>query len=506
MQIKSTKGNKPKTNSKNTPYQEMLLETKKKILEFSLICEANVVSLIYEKPSLIYDVSLQLEDFNSNIWKVYYAIAEGVLVQERKETLDEITVGLYLEKHDKLKEKYEQYKGYNTIEQAKEYINVENFNSYCIELKKWNVVKELCDRGFPVFEHLSKFVDMNVEDIYSYYDVQLNHLFINSDMQVKTFDISSNIDELIDDLNAGANVGFPLNGSTLLNKEISGVNRGNIYLCGANSGLGKTSVAVHFLLPSALEYNERICMIINEEDEKKIQKEMLIYVINNIFKQEFPKYKLRDGKFSNEELELLRQAGNYLKEKKEQKLITIIPLESYSTEKVIKIIKKYSSQCKLFIIDTLKPSSNSKSDMVWLEMQREMVELYNLVKPSNKNLALWCNYQLGKNATRIKYLNNDLIGISKNIVDVASVNIMFRRVREDEFEGGKNEIQGFKLVGKSHTKVPFKLTDKTKNYVVIFITKNRFGSTNQFQIIAEHNLSVNYFKELGICYLAEDTF
>ena len=49
----------------------------------------------------------------------------------------------------------------------------------------------------------------------------------------------------------------------------------------------------------------------------------------------------------------------------------------------------------------------------------------------------------------------------------------------------------------------FKLK-KDKRYLIIFITKNRFGQTNQFQIIAEYDLSLNMYKELGICNISQD--
>jgi hypothetical protein len=75
---------------------------------------------------------------------------------------------------------------------------------------------------------------------------------------------------------------------------------------------------------------------------------------------------------------------------------------------------------------------------------------------------------------------------------------MIRKPFDDEYEGEKHELKCYRLEGvKKATKIPFKL-DKNKHYTIIFITKNRFGVTNEYQIIAENDLSKNTYKEIGI--------
>lgn len=491
--------------SKLTPFEQELVETMKKVKGFKINSEANIVSIIYKNPDVLYNYDLKLESFSNNIWRVYFNIAQDLIVKEKKPVLDEITVGLYLEKHPKLKEKYDEYGGYETLQNAKEYVQIENFDGYYRELNKWNLIIELIKMKFPVGERLSDFADMAVEDIYNEMEARLNHVFINLEGDVKSYNLCENINELIDSLNEGANVGLPLNSSPILNNEIGGLNLGHIYMLGAGSGVGKTTTAIQWLLPSVLHHNEKLCFLVNEEDQTKIQREMIIWVANNIFKKELKKYKLRDGKFDAETMQLLRDCAKWLEEKKENRNITIIPIERYTTEIAIKIIKKYSSLgVTRFVLDTLKPSANSKTDMVWLEMQRDMVELYNCIKPTAKNVTLWVNYQLGKASTKQRYYTNESIGVSRSIVDVCSVNLMIRDVWIDELEGGKHEITGYKLEGKNkRTKIPFKL-DKDKHYVAIFVTKNRFGSTQAFQVLAEHDLSTNTYIEKGICYIPID--
>ena len=63
----------------------------------------------------------------------------------------------------------------------------------------------------------------------------MNDIFVNVDSNVKTYNGFSGINEYIDELNEGLNVGMPFNNCDLLNKEIGGFNpNGNIYGLGAN--------------------------------------------------------------------------------------------------------------------------------------------------------------------------------------------------------------------------------------------------------------------------------
>ncbi len=245
-------------------------------------------------------------------------------------------------------------------------------------------------------------------------------------------------------------------------------------------------------------------MMINEEDQNKVKKELLIWVANNVFRGDIHKYQLRDGNFSPEMMEVLKKAANYLEELKERRNITIIPFEKYTVKAAIKIIKKYSSMgVRLFVLDTLKESADSRNIDTWKSMERDMVDLYDVVKPAAKNVALFVTYQLGKASVKLRYLTNNEIGQAKNILDVFSVNLIMRKPFEDEFPGGSHEIKAYKLSKNKNTKVPY-ILDRNKHYMITFITKNRFGATDQFQIISEYDLSTNVHEDVAICNIAQD--
>ena len=70
-------------NGKLTPFQQEQIDVAKKIVEYKLSTEANVVSIIYKSPEILYGESLDLELFSNNIWKVYYSIATAIILQEK---------------------------------------------------------------------------------------------------------------------------------------------------------------------------------------------------------------------------------------------------------------------------------------------------------------------------------------------------------------------------------------------------------------------------------------
>lgn len=472
------------------------------VVQYKSSCEANVVGCLWKQPDL-YDTydSLSEGDFSKDIWKLYFKIGKEIYQGENKKVLDDLTTGLYLEKHKEERKKYEENGGYKTIDDLKSFVEIENLEGYVEELEKWQKVLQLHRMNFPIAHMIDKIKDITLEELYDYYEAQINHIFMStSSGSTQTYNLCEDIHTLIDDADKGENVGFPIQ-APMVNTEINGLNKGNITLLGGASGSGKTTTTIEWIFPKMIEHNEQVVMVINEQDEKKMREEMLTWVANNVYDGKFNKKRLRQGKFSKEEFALLRKSADFIEEKKENKNISIIPLQRYTTEAMIKILKKYSALgVDYFILDTFKESDDSNEE-AWREMMKSMRKLYDVVKPASKNVALWVTVQLTKGAGH-KYLSIGDIGMSKNIVDVCSVVLLMRRVREDE----KTEkgLRVFKLAGKNgRSKVPVKL-DESNHYVLIFISKNRFGSSESYQIVAEHDLGRNIYHEIGITIMAED--
>ncbi len=491
---------------KLTPYQEEKLKCAKQVKEYKVACEANIVSIFYKKPELMYDYQLKLEDFSENTWRVYWQIAYDIIVKEKKSVLDDITVGLYLEKHSKLKQKYDEYGGYDTIDKATEYIKTSNISGYVNELKKWETVIRMIASGFPVTDRIKEFVDMSLDEIYKEYDALLNHIFINAEEDIMSYSLSDGIYDLIEQLNEGIAVGLPYDNMPTLTKETGGQLPGNITLVGGLSNMGKTTLTRTMLIPSAVKYGERLVILVNEEGKAKWQRELIVWVANNIYKTDLQKFVVRDGKFSDEVKELLYKCADWIAEKSENNMLTIIPFARYETQKAIRVIKKYASLgVKYFILDTYKADAGSRSDRMWLDMQQNMVDIYDTVKAEGgKNVHITITFQLAKSSARQRFYSQDNIGMAKSIIDPASTCLMLRDVFEDEYTGERNALKVYRLDGKNNkSKIPVKL-DHDKHYQLIFIVKNREGAANNIQIVCEHDMSRNLLKEVGFTSVPVD--
>lgn len=491
-----------------SPFEQETVEVATKVLDYKLAAEANVVSILYKHPEELFNVDLTLNDFTNNVWRVFFQIAYDIILVEKKSTLDDIVIGLYLEKHEKLREKYEEYGGYDTIQAAAAYVKRENLEAYIAELRKWKAVIELCKKGFPVKDKLSQYVDKTEEEIYNEFEVYLNHIFTNTTSGVKSYNVFDDMFEFIDELNNSQDVGVPFYNAPLLTEATGGFNlNGNIYGLGAGSGVGKSTMAFNYLVPTAIEHGEKVVFIINEEDERKMRKELLIWVANNVFKEELQKRTIRDGNFNKETLELLIKCAKWIEEKKEQHIFTVIPLERYSVKTVVKIIKKYSGMgVRMFVLDTLKESSDAGTDEIFKSMMRDMVTLYDTVKPSARNVGLFVTYQLGKGSLKMRYLTNNEIGQAKSIIDVMSVNFMMRRPYEDEYVGGSKELKCFRVekIGKGSVKEVGFALNKKDNPMITFITKNRFGISGGNQIVSYCDFSRNICSDEGYCCVPQD--
>lgn len=488
-----------------TPVEQQMVDTFKEVREYKKSCEANIVSIFWKNPELLYQYeNLNLNDFTDNCWRVYFVIAYEIIVKESKKSLDDITVGLYLKEHPKLSSKYKEYGGYNTIDTAKEYVKEENLDGYIKQLNKWKVVINLLKNKFPVHDRIKDFIDMDLNQIYEEYEAILEHVFINAESELKVYNIADGIDELIERLDEGCAVGLPYYNLPMITDSTGGLLEGNISIIAALSNVGKTTFALNSILPSILENNERIIIMLNEGGIDKWQREFIAWVSNNILGKDLQKYIIRNGKYSKEVKDLIKECAEWIKKQKDNKSITIIPLPQWTTQLAIKIMRKFSALgVRHYLIDTYKSDAGSRKDP-WLDMMQNMVDLYDVVKPEAKNLQLTLTAQLEKGKTSIqRFYGQNNMGVAKNIIDCASTVIMLRNFFNDELEGEKRELKVCERLKGTKTIMPVKL-DKNKNYQIAFVVKTREGEANKFQVVLEHDLSRNTLKEIGYTVVPVD--
>lgn len=489
-------------NSKLTPFEKQQAEAMKQIKDYKIGAEASIVAMIYKNPDLLRENNIEIKDFHNNIWRVYFEIARDLILNEKKITLSETDVILYLEKHPELAKKYDEYEGYQTIEAAGAYhADDKNFDSYIEDLRKWNAVVKLISNGFPCDkERISSICDMSLEELYDEYTINLNDTFANVDNRIQALNGFEGMHEFIDELAKGKNHGIDLWGCDILTEEIGGLLGGNIYGIGASSGVGKSTILINYIFPAMMNEDLRAVFIINEEDETKFKREALVWYCTNELKHQIQKRTLRDGTFTKDDLKYMRKAADWFESLKDRNNITIIPLERYTAKTVVKLIKKYTKlDVDVICIDTLKESADSRNKESWKSLMTDCVDFYDCIK--HTNTAMVITYQLTKNKS--KYLTNADIGVSKGIVDVFSVNMFLRRPLQTEFEGsGNTELYCYNKIKNSKNVKEFKLK-KDGHYMICFIDKNRFGQSG-VQIVSEADFSVNKFRDIGYCKVVQD--
>lgn len=491
-------------NNKMTPFQQELVEVARKVLEYKKTAEGNVVGIIYKQPEEICNLNLTPDDFHDEAYKTYYIIAHNIVMGEGKNSLDELTIEFYLDKKDTLRKKYEKFGGYKEIECIRDCVKKETLDGYVAEMYKWAAVIKLCKSGFPVRERLDDYTDMSADEIYTELEAWLNHTFVNIENDIKSYDISDGIDELIDSLDEGNGIGLPYYNMPMLTNETGGQYMGSITLIGGLSNVGKSTFCRTSTIPSIIEKGESIVVMLNEDGLSKWQRELLVFVCNNILKYDIQKYTVRDGNYTDEVKAKLHEAADWIREHTQNHTITIIPFQNYQTSKAIKVIRKYANLgVRYFIIDTFKMDAGKVSENSWLQMQQSMVEINDVVKPEAMNLHILITFQLNKGSVKQRYYTQDNIGMSKSIIDVASTCIMIRDLYKDEYAGESREVKVHRLEGK--TPLPVTI-DPEKRYQILFIVKNREGAANDHQIVVEHDLSRNIMKEIGIANIMPDSF
>jgi len=477
-----------------------------KLLEILIPNEWNIISLFWNDTNLYLSHKIDPSHFSDNNARVYYIIGAEI-VKEGKTTITDIEAGLYLQKHNKLKDIYEKAGGYNTIDELATFINKENIDGYINEFNKYFALLKLNESGWIQLTDLKKFIDMPASQIYDFYTAKLNDTFIKADTGVKSYDISDHIDDMIIEADSGAVMGLPLHGVPILNEQIGGWRKAEVVLMGAISNMGKSTVTWEMIIPSMLKHDEKLLIILNEQNLKKMQREILTILINNKFGHKFNKSRFKQGNFSDEEKMWLQEASDYLKELKAKHIITIVPLKTYHVETVIKLCRKYKSLgVDYVVLDTFKPSNDS--DDFIRDLIKDSVKLYDCIKEEGTNQALWLTYQLTTNAINKRHLTFDDLGKSKQVNEICSTIILFRNMLMDERNGGSKAVRIIKqITDNSKQEFYAPVEDIHTKYQVFYNCKNREGETSEsFQIVCKNDMGHNKIEEIGICMIPRDNF
>ena len=123
-----------------------------------------------------------------------------------------------------------------------------------------------------------------------------------------------------------------------------------------------------------------------------------------------------------------------------------------------------------------------------------------------EDVAVIATAQLAANSSSRKFLDLSCIGKSRAIAETAGQVIMFRPLREAEKKSLKVYTYMKDSAGKFTSVKKEIALDEDKDYVVLFVPKNRYGKAGNLQIVYERNMDFNTMKELGYCDIDYDGF
>lgn len=463
--------------------------------------EGILCGLVLKQPDILLDYTINKnilsEDALFYIGIVNKLLEKGVNVVDEVSFADEINI-LNLE------EKYELLGGFKTIKELTDIIDVKNSDSIVENHTKWNLIKSYADIGILNLEkHWDKLILMTSVKVESFIIALLNDVAIRNNIngELVVHDLTTGYEKAIEEWDKGLQIGSKL-GFPILNYTLCGLHKGTLSFLLAHSGNGKTSFALPMAIIPIIESGEKLLILANEQQCNEWRQMLLSTVMFNKIKYKgMNRQKLLYGGFTEEDKSALRESAEWLAQYKGN--LKFVHLKDYGVENIRKLIRKYSKMnFKNMVLDTLKPEDDS-SEKSWGQFSETAKELFVLSQQCD--VALLCTAQLATNSYGRKYLDLNCIGKSRAIAEVASQVVMFRTMGDKE----KENLKVFKNKRDSNGKLTNIKEEvnlsKDRDYIVLFIAKNRYGESN-VQLVYERNMSFNQYYELGYTHIEYDGF
>lgn len=485
----------------------------KEFVEPSYIHESLYTGYMWANPSLYQKYrthKIGNETFTEPAWYFYFGVGQQMFENGIRE-FDDKTVYSFLVSRPKENGKksyidaYNDFGGYQTIEEIMSECKKEKSNNdeyHISEIQKYETLRKYQKESMidvTNIELCNKLVQMTLTQLQLYFQYKHKEAFahVNSG-DVIEHDLVDDLDETIVDLNSGESMGSPLHDAPRLNRKIKGWKDGSLYYLVLSSGVGKSSIAMEKFILSLFENKEKAILAINEESVKKWRQLLLATISSKILKKPINREKMYEGNFGEKILEKLNAAKDWANANGKG-LVKTLELKKYRVEDILSRVELYRPKgYNKLIIDTFKPDRSSKDMARWEAFSNSAQELHDLIKEDNYNVGTLATVQL-KIGKETRFLDLEATGKSMEINEVAAVVMMGRLLYDDEYPNEKFALKPYnykkdELTGEWYD-VPYVL-DKDKTYLVLFLSKNRFGSEEE-QIIYEANYSINSFEEVA---------
>lgn len=468
--------------------------------------EGSFVFCLWKDPSL-YDDYGSINDKEDTILTVdgiFYFSLGNLMHKQGYKKFDNVTICSFLSDKPKLNKGFEDRGGVNTVNDILDLVDTENVDGYYDSIVKYNTLMKLYDQGYNVKDNMEKFQEMSNQQVYDFYEYQLNNVFVSTGQDYKIEDLTLT-DAFLDECDKGLEMGIPYGKvCRILNNITSGLPLGELTMIGGYAGSGKTSFVFENMILPITEGGTKCAVISNEQRSKDFKILLLVHVLTQDLNYwDLTRKKIKQGHYNKEQTEKIKEAQEIIREK--YKDIRFVKLFDNDMNKVIKIIKTLSKVgYEMFMFDTMK-SEDALDEAMWQQLLLHSRKLFQLA--SKENIAIVTSYQLALHTLNRRYLDASCLSNAKQIKEVFSEMIYFRTLWEDEFPNESNYIKPIQFhrdeSGTYDKKGIEQKIDPNKRYIVAFVDKTRNDSDGQ-QVLYEFNGRFNKWKEVGYCKVVND--
>lgn len=472
--------------------------------------EGNVVYSMFKKCELFDDYPLKDNDFKTTEGRFLFNLGK-IISNKGIDKIDKTVIDMELSVRPELKSEVEEYGGSIAIIKQMNIVNENNIETYYDELLKSNYLVELHKKGFDVERYADKLVDKSYDDLCEF----MEYIFTSNDYNngrlgkgVKTT-LLEFTDDIFDDILNGEMYETVSFGDycPLLNHEINGLVTGTTTILAAPSNHGKSTYMLSSIIYPIIKQGEEVLLISNEMTYRQYLYMLIPIVLVREFKYfGLTRMKMRDQNFNEDDLAALKKAKDFINTELRH-AIKFVEFDSGEIAIVKKSMKLWSKLgVKVAVYDNMK-AEKSDDAKAWAKIIENGKELTFHAGDCGMNLLL--PYQITQSSEDKHLLSRADLAEGKAICTIVSVLLIFRKVKRDEFDGGKYELKPYKFVKSEATgkwekqSIPFGKEQMDKKFIVLTIDKNRFGETDKsllYQFDAQHAV----YREIGWCTPAMD--
>ena len=430
----------------------------------------------------------------------FYWLLVQTMYNQGIKKFDHISLEAFLLKNKKIKKKFEEYGGYETIQKLEALIDSQNVEGYFDKISRMNSLSEMAKKSEELFNNVERFDNATNEDIYDVFELLNNSISLKTGHEAKIEKLKVT-KEFVEKNQSGENVGLNYSENTpLLNYITLGMPLGDVYLFAAHSGAGKTSfIFENMILP--ISKHTPVAILSNEMKIDAYQNMLSAHILTkDLDYWNMTRKKIKIGKYTDDDMDKWDEVIKTSEE--DYPNIYFVKIFANDTNMICKYIKKLAHMGVRYIVwDTMKGDDITDGSDAWLQLLMNSRKIFNLV--SKLNIALTCTFQLALYTTNQRYLDASCLSSSKQIKEVVSELIMMRKLWSDEYTGEKKDCKVFKF-DKDNKKIKKMITlDPEKTYYVCFVNKTR-NDEGDCQILYEWKSAWNRWYEIGYCNIVND--